>query len=170
MNVQNTEFNRRGFHKLSMAALGGLVAGSVTGCGGDAKVAPAPAAPAGTGTGGAPAAKTEVAQADNMLTGDVHVCHGLNACKGKGADGKNECAGQGTCATKSTHHSCSGQNACKGQGGCGETSARNSCKEQGGCHVPLMEEAWKGARKHFEETMKKQGKEPGKDPGKAKES
>lgn len=154
-------FNRRDFHRLSMAAFGGFVAGSVPGCGGgDAK----PEA------GKNAAENKETASGDPALASaaDVHVCHGLNACKGQGVDGKNACAGQGTCATKSTHHSCGEQNACKGQGGCGEDAGNNACKAKGGCHVPLMEGAWKGARQRFEEKMKTAGKEFGADPGKAK--
>ena len=40
------ELNRRDFHRLTMAAVGGVLAGTVTGCGGDAPpVAPPKAAP-----------------------------------------------------------------------------------------------------------------------------
>jgi len=159
--MRNAGFNRRDFHRLSMAALGGMVAGSVAGCGGDK---PVPAKPEAKNDDKR-SAPPETALAD---ASDVHVCHGLNSCKGKGLDGKNECAGQGTCATKSIHHTCGGQNACKGQGGCGDTAGANACKEMGGCHVPLMDEAWKGARKRFEDKMTEAKKEFGKDPGKPK--
>ena len=49
---------------------------------------------------------------------DVHVCQGLNACKGQDITGSAAKAGEGLCATADPHV-CSGQNHCKGQGGCG---------------------------------------------------
>jgi hypothetical protein len=140
------ELNRRDFHRLSMAAFSGALAGTMAGCGDEKKPAPA--------GGGA-----EVAS-----TGTEHGCRGLNACKNQGASGKNDCAGQGTCATKSWHHSCSAQNACKGQGGCGDKPLQNDCKGQGSCSIPLMDSAWEKARKHFDEQMKKEGKEVGEAP------
>ncbi|MBI3863558.1 MAG: hypothetical protein HY290_16835 [Planctomycetia bacterium] len=158
------DINRRDFHRLTMAALGGALTGTVVGCGDDKPAAPAKS---GAGTPSQPAtdaksasrADTEVAQAD--VKGEPHACSGLNACKNQGASGKNDCAGQGDCATKSWHHTCGGHNACKGQGGCGETATINDCKGTGGCHIPLMGSAWKSARKHFEERMKEAEKEFG---------
>ncbi|HEY3968944.1 MAG TPA: hypothetical protein VGM05_30625 [Planctomycetaceae bacterium] len=158
------DLNRRDFHRLTMAAVGGVLAGTVAGCGSDDKPAAAPskARPAAA-TENKPPAKTddagggEVAKAE----GEPHACSGLNACKNQGASGKNDCAGQGDCATKAWHHSCSGANDCKGQGGCGDTATTNDCKQKGACHVPLMAGAWKTARKHFEEKMKEDGKEFG---------
>ena len=90
-----------------------------------------------------------------LLTGP-HTCKGLNTCKGKGKDGKNECAGQGECATAEAH-SCHGSNACKWQGGCGETAGRNACRGKGECSVPLSKETWKKVRKAFEAAAKKAG-------------
>jgi hypothetical protein len=158
------ELNRRDFHRLTMAAVGGVLAGSVAGCGED-KPAPPVKTPTGTSAAAPPAktspeadaARNEVAQVE----GEPHACSGLNACKNQGASGKNDCAGQGDCATKAWHHSCGGQNDCKGQGGCGETATINDCKGKGTCHIPLMAGAWKSARKHFEEKMKADGKEFG---------
>ncbi len=119
--------DRRDFHKLTSAALGGLAAGSLLGCG---KSATSPA-------------ETTVAKAE------VHLCRGLNDCKSQGKDGQNACRGQGTCAT-AKEHGCGGQNECKGLGGCGETAGANECKTHGGCHVPLMESAWDTLRKRKE--------------------
>ncbi len=69
-----------------------------------------------------------------------HTCKQLNSCKGQGADGKNECAQKGTCATKEWNHECKGKNGCKGQGGCktdkNACRGKNECKEKGGCAVP----------------------------------
>jgi len=110
--------DRRDFHKLTAAALGGLAAGSVLGCG-----------------GGQDAAQQVVALSE------VHLCRGLNNCKGQGKGGDNACRGQGACAT-AKEHACGGQNDCKSLGGCGETAGENQCKGKGGCHVPLMESAW----------------------------
>jgi len=126
--------HRRDFHKLTTAALGGLAAGSLLGC--SKKGAPVyMKAPSG--------AETTLAKAE------VHLCRGLNDCKGQGKDGKNACRGQGICAT-AKEHTCGGQNDCKGLGGCGETVGANDCKTKGGCHVPLMEDAWATLRKKKE--------------------
>ena len=126
--------SRRDFHKLTSAALGGLAAGALGGC--------------SSATREAAAAAT-----------DRHICRGLNACKTQGADGKNTCAGQGSCAT--VHHGCAQQNDCKGQGGCGETPGENDCKTKGGCEVPVSGDMWAKARAKFEERMKQQGKAVG---------
>ena len=151
------ELNRRDFHKLTAAAVGGILAGRRLGCGREEKKK------AGQ--------KTGVAQStENDWLGDVHVCRGLNACKNKGKPGTtNECAGQGACHTLKSDHSCHGENDCKFQGGCGSTAGRNECAKKGNCSVPLMDDAWKGARAAFEEAMKKAGKKFG-DPPPAAES
>jgi hypothetical protein len=135
-----SRLDRRAFHKLAVAALGGIVAG-VTGC---AKKAP-------------PEASTDK---------DAHVCRGLNACKGKGKGGANACAGQGACATVA-EHTCNGENQCKGLGGCKETAGQNACKGKGECAVPLKDKTWEKARKKFEEAMKPKGKEIGEAPPKS---
>jgi hypothetical protein len=126
--------DRRDFHKLTTAALGGLAAGSILGCGKKLPGRPAAAPPAGEVT---------------LAKADVHLCRGLNDCKGLGKDGKNDCRGQGACAT-AKEHTCGGQNECKGLGGCGEEVGANSCKGKGGCHVPLMDDAWTTLRKKKE--------------------
>jgi hypothetical protein len=123
--VSNSEIDRRTFNQLTAAALGGIAAGSLAGCGG-AKPAANPAAPASTGT---------------AAVADVHLCRGLNDCKGKGKGGDNACRGQGACAT-AKEHTCGGKNECKALGGCGESAGANECKGKGGCHVPLMDDAW----------------------------
>src|SRR5258708_2128644 len=128
------ELDRRDFHKLTTAALGGLAAGTILGC--SKKGAPGGMAPSRGG-------ETVPAKAE------IHLCRGLNECKGQGKDGKNTCRGQGTCAT-AKEHTCGGQNECKGLGGCGETVGANECKEKGGCHVPLMDDAWTTLRKKKE--------------------
>jgi hypothetical protein len=116
------DLDRRTFHQLTAAAIGGLVAGASLGCGNkDAK-------PGATAS-----------------AGDKHLCRGLNDCKGQGAGGKNDCRGQGDCATVA-HHACGTENTCKGLGGCGDTAGINECAGKGGCHVPLMEGAWDQVR------------------------
>ncbi len=127
------DLSRREFNRLTSAALAGLTAGTWIGCSATTKEAHAAA--------------------------DLHVCRGLNACKGQGADAKNACAGQGTCAT--VQHGCAQQNDCKGQGGCGEVPGQNDCKTKGGCGVPLSGDMWKKARANFEDRMKQQNKEIG---------
>jgi hypothetical protein len=149
--------DRRDFHKLSLAALGGVLAGAAAGCGG--------AAPP-SGPSGPPAVSTnEQTYVEQLLTDEPHVCRGLNTCKGLGRSKENECAGLGTCATMADA-SCGGNNACQGQGGCGELPGMNSCKGKGGCHIPLMDQAWDKARESFEAAMKKSGKKFGPAPAK----
>lgn len=162
------QFTRRDFSRLTMAAFGGAVAGTLAGCGGD-QAPPASTPPAShsatppahdASAGAAAPAGTEV----SLLMGEKHVCRGLNTCKGLGADGKNDCAGMGTCATYAKHD-CAGHNECKGQGGCGENPGENACKGMGSCGVPL-EHAWEKARKNFELAMEKSGKKVGVAPAK----
>jgi hypothetical protein len=143
--------DRREFHQLTAAALGGLAAGSVLGCGGGNP--PAPAAPA------APVAGT-------VAAAEKHLCRGLNECKGQGKGGQNACRGQGACATVA-EHSCGGQNECKGLGGCGENVGANECKTKGGCHVPLMDSAWEKVRKRKETEWKEKNLTAGAPPAKA---
>lgn len=105
---------------------------------------------------------------------ELHVCMGLNACKGHDRFGTNACAGMGYCATASVHH-CRTLNDCRGQGGCGlfgtaaddDTPGANECAWQGACAVPIQAErfstqgdnkgksVWVLARKLFEERMEK---------------
>jgi hypothetical protein len=161
--MSSPDLNRRDFHRLTIAAMGGVLAGSAAGCfenpRPDAQKPPTdkpsdekPVGAADSATRGDENAKPE---------GEPHACSGLNACKNQGASAKNDCAGQGDCATKAWYHSCGGQNDCKGQGGCGETATTNDCKGKGACHIPLMTTAWKTARKHFEEQMTADGKKFG---------
>jgi hypothetical protein len=128
--MDRRQLDRRDFHRLTTAALGGLAAGSVLGCN--------PKGPA-----------TPVGSDATVAKADVHLCRGLNECKGQGKDAKNECRGQGACAT-AKEHTCGGQNECKGLGGCGENVGANDCKGKGGCHVPLMEGVWETLRKKKE--------------------
>ncbi len=136
--MDRTELNRREFQRLGAAALGGMMLGA--------------------------AGLTSVARADeNPLLSDPHVCRGINTCKGKGASGKNDCAGQGTCAT-AEKHTCHAANQCKGQGGCGAHPGENACKGQGACNVPLKPAIWGKARKRFEQLMTAEKKPFGKAP------
>lgn len=168
MKKPNDEIQRREFNQLTMAALAGVVSGTMAGCGGG-EVTPGPNAnnsgkdnSSGEATDGDE--NTQITQNDWM--GEKHVCRGLNKCKSLGKDGKNDCAGQGTCHTFA-EHSCAGSNDCKFQGGCGADPAQNSCKGEGKCHVPLMDKAWESARKSFEQAMETAGKEFGDAPAKA---
>lgn len=149
--MSKREVNRRDFHRWGMAALGGVWAGAMAGCGGPAEE---------------PAAETTTPSEEAMASAEVHACRGLNACRGQGASGDNDCAGQGTCATIEHHH-CGGLNACKGQGGCGENPAANECKGQGGCAIPMTHgDAWDRARERFENEMAAAGKTIGEPPPK----
>lgn len=145
--MDRPSLDRRQFQQLLGAAFGGLVTGATVGCGGGKE---------GSGSGsaaGAPAASAS----GTTLSADAaaslkHACRGLNMCQGQGVDGKNQCAGQGTCANVKPH-SCATQNECKHLGGCGKLAGANECKGQGGCQVPMHEGAWETARAHFEKKM-----------------
>jgi hypothetical protein len=146
--------NRRDFHKLAMAALGGALAGAELA--GD--------------LAGAQAAEAKAKPKDpkkSYWLQEPHICRGLNTCKGKGKGGKNKCAGQGACATVKAH-TCAGDNECKGLGGCGKTPGENACKGKGSCGVPMEmgKKAWLTARKSFETALKKAGKKFGPAPAK----
>jgi hypothetical protein len=146
-----SNLSRREFNRLTSAALGGMVTGALVGCSGDKK----PAAPGANVPG------------DTTVAVALHACRGLNECKGKGADGKNACAGQGTCHTAKAHD-CATQNDCKHQGGCGQDPGYNNCKGMGGCAVPMAGGMWEKARKRLEEEVQKQGKTAGAAPPAAK--
>ena len=171
MKNPNEEIQRREFNQLAMAALTGVVTGTMVGCGGG-EVTPGTNASDSNENDSSNDAndsnegdeKAQVTQNDWM--GEKHVCRGLNKCKGLGKDGKNDCAGQGTCHTFA-EHSCAGNNDCRFQGGCGADPAQNSCKGEGKCHIPLMDKAWESARKSFEKAMETAGKEFGDAPPKS---
>jgi len=150
--MANSELNRRDFQRLTAAAMGGLLAGaSLTASAGAADEVP-----------------KEVPKKDkkkNPMLGEPHVCRGINMCKGLGADKKNECAGQGACAT-AAEHVCHYKNECRGQGGCGAKPGENECKGKGECGVPMGPSAWKKARKRFEELMKAENEKFGDAPAK----
>jgi hypothetical protein len=102
--------NRSLHDAFAAAALAGLVAGTLTACGGDAP----PAADHGAKTEHAakPEAKPEAtpdattaaaAPAAQPAGGASHACKGLNECKGQGGcavPGQNECAGKNPCKAK----------------------------------------------------------------------
>ena len=140
--MDKTNMTRRDFQRLTTAALAGAVAGNWL---------------------------LPSADAEDKAKPELHVCRGLNTCKGQGGcgstKGKNACAGQGGCAT-AAKHDCKGQNACKGEGGCGETVGKNACKGKGSCAVPLSDKTWAKARANFAAAMKKAGKEIGPAPPK----
>jgi hypothetical protein len=146
--MRSSDLSRRRFHKLSMAALGGLVAGTGS------------SALAQDKEGDKPKVNVDPA----LLLSEPHVCRGLNTCDGKGK-GDHACAGQGACSAVDAY-ACAGENDCKGQGGCGGYPGQNICQGKGKCAVPLKEEVWKLARKQFEQLMKDAGKKVGPAPKK----
>lgn len=111
---------------------------------------------------------------------ELHVCMGLNACKGHDRTGSNNCAGTGYCAT-AQQHNCQTLNNCRGQGGCGlygdelqqENPGNNNCAWQGSCAVPIQAErfstlgankgksTWKLARQLFEKRMREANRNVG---------
>jgi hypothetical protein len=143
--------NRRDFTRLAAAALGGALAGARIAAAEDKK--------------DEKPKKKDVNKP--LLLQEPHVCRGLNTCKGKGKGGKNDCAGQGQCATAKAH-TCGGDNECAGLGGCGDTPGENKCNGKGDCHVPLSDKAWAKARKSYEAAMKKADKKFGDAPKKEK--
>jgi len=132
--MASSEIDRRTFNQLTAAALGGITAGSLAGCGGQKPGA--------------------------IAAADVHLCRGLNDCKGKGKGGDNACRGQGACAT-AKEHACGGQNDCQGKGGCGANAGENECKGKGSCRVPLMPTAWEKLRTKLEAQWKEKKLEHG---------
>ncbi len=177
--MKKTDLSRRDFNRLSMAAFGGVVAGTFAGCaneGGDASdpsaeppvedpstMEPIEGDTTATEGGEAEAGGAEAGgETASLLMGEKHVCRGLNTCKSDA----NACAGQGTCATYAAHE-CGTHNECKGQGGCGEKPGENACKGMGKCAVPLKEHAWGKARANFEAAMTAAGKEVGPAPAAA---
>jgi hypothetical protein len=146
--MQDHELNRRDFSKLTMAAFGGMIAGTAVSLS---------------------AAEEKESKKDskkNPLLVEPHVCKGLNTCKNKGKGGDNDCAGQGTCAAAEAH-SCKKENDCRGLGGCGPKPGENACKGLGGCEVPMKHQAnWKKARARFETLMTQEGKKVGPAPEK----
>ncbi len=164
--MKRTDLNRRDFNRLTAAAFGGILTGSLAGCGSEEAAPPKPDAPADTTGTTDPPAGDEGATDVALLLEEPHVCRGLNTCKGKGAGGENECAGQGACAT-AAHHDCHTKNECKGQGGCGSSAGENACKGKGECAVPLGDGIWKKTRDRFATAMKeKNDKEIGAAPEK----
>ncbi len=151
--MSHEKVNRRDFTKLSALAMGGMMAGSFAGCGAKTEKTGEPQAEK-TGAETQASGKEDTALA---AWSDKHVCQGLNACKGKGKGGDNECAGQGKCFT-TNKHTCHYENDCKYQGGCGESVASNECKGKGECGVPLSEGTWQTAYKKFKADMTKAGK------------
>ena len=129
--MKKDDVSRRDFGKLTLAAFGGVLAGSMLG-------------------------GRLLAADEKKEMKEAHACCGLNSCKGNGAGGDNECAGMGKCSTTEAH-GCAGSNACKNQGGEGV----NDCKGHGGCAVPIKGDAWKKARANFEAAMTKAGKKFG---------
>ena len=127
----------------------------------------------GTPPAPAPAPSADATDAAANVPAELHICMGLNACKGHDRYGTNNCAGTGYCAT-AEKHSCQTLNNCRGQGGCGlygdgEQQMRpgaNECAWQGSCAVPVQAErfstfgdntgksVWLLARQLFEGRMK----------------
>jgi hypothetical protein len=141
--MKNQDLNRRDLGKLTAAALGGAIAGSLL----------APLIPgAQRALHAAEAPKPD----DSHWLKDPHICCGLNTCKGHGKGASNDCAGMGSCATVEAH-GCAGGNACAGQGPSGD----NSCKGKGSCAVPVKGDGWKKARGSWEAAMTKAGKKFG---------
>ena len=157
--------DRREFHQLTLAVLGGVVAGTTIGCGNRLET-PKSTISQPSSLSDKPTGKmTLSARAEEEILNEPHTCRGLNSCKGLGRDKENACAGQGTCASIADA-ACSGQNDCHGQGGCGSNPGMNECKGQGGCSVPLMGMAWETARNAFELAMTKNNKNYGSAPAK----
>lgn len=102
---------------------------------------------------------------------ELHVCMGLNACKGHDVDGTAPMAGMGNCAT--VNHVCHGEGSCRGQGGCGYAGddyeqsipGEQACNQNGSCASPINKSrvfsagpykgksVWRQARRLFEARM-----------------
>ena len=107
---------------------------------------------------------------------EMHVCRGMNECKGQGINGSGTTAGDGNCAT-AVAHGCGGSNSCVHQSGCGKGAAENQehpgeneDKAKSACAVPITTNVmsdgkykgravWEVARELFEKRMEAKGKE-----------
>jgi hypothetical protein len=143
--MSHTNLGRRNFGRLALVAVGGLAAGSQVAYGQTKKEE-----------------NLDLGVDPAQLITAPNTCKGLNTCKGEGK-GKHDCAGQSSCAAVAKHD-CAGVNECKGTGGCGGYPGQNTCKGKGECGVPLKPDAWKLARKQFEQLMKAAGKKVGPSP------
>ncbi|HZZ74201.1 MAG TPA: hypothetical protein VFE24_18340 [Pirellulales bacterium] len=161
--MSHHDLNRRDFNKLSAAAFGGLLGGTLAGCNKADLKADSKADPQGESKDPAAAEPVAAAKGTQVASAEGHLCRGINTCKNLGVSKKNDCAGQGDCATFRTH-TCGGDNDCKGQGGCGPNPGLNDCKGKGGCSLPLHSGTWDKVRARFEEKMKLAGKPIGKAP------
>jgi len=165
ITMKRSELNRRDFTRLTLAAFGGVVTGSMVGCSSKTETDET------TQTSGTPAEipqgnQEEETTVANPWTSDTHICRGLNACKGKGVNETGDKPGTGECATIAKHHTCHADNDCKYQGGCQESVGQNDCNGKGECGVPLSDDSWKKARAAFEKAMKTAGTEFGDSPTK----
>jgi hypothetical protein len=169
--MKRIELSRREFHRLTVAAFGGVVAGAAIGCGDNGD-------DAGSGGGRDDETTTgDATQTDATISADnsqgngeqelvggerpeLNACLGLNQCKQYGKNpGEHDCAGYGACATAKSHD-CATKNECKYLGGCAGKSGTNECRGQGGCQMPLVpfgDESWQQARTAFEKRMKEAG-------------
>ena len=169
------KLTRRDFNRLTATAFGGVLAGTVIGCGGDDD-----ASSSDTVSDGDVTVATDDATSDATPTSDDspangeqtpvggelpehNACLGLNQCKeyGKNA-GEHDCAGQGSCATMASAGP--EKNQCKFLGACNGEVGANACKGQGGCQVPIEpfgDELWLQARAAFEKRMKTKRTEVG---------
>ncbi|HEU5003335.1 MAG TPA: hypothetical protein VFW71_11240 [Actinomycetota bacterium] len=125
----------------------------------------------------------QVRTAPGQVVPELHVCMGLNACTGQGANGSGPMAGMGDCATVA--HVCHGANNCRGQGGCGYSGSdyeqakpgEQACKYSGSCASPINisrmssagpnkgKSVWQLARFLFEKRMYDAGVPFGPSPG-----
>lgn len=159
--MKSENLKRRDFHRLTMSALGGMLAGGCVQAARDEEQSAAVAQDGQAKEDDKPKIFVDPA----LLLTEPHVCRGLNTCKGKGKGDENACAGQGACAAVAAHE-CATTNDCKGQGGCGGYPGQNTCKGKGHCAVPLSDKTWEIARKQFEHLMKDDGKKVGDAPEK----
>jgi hypothetical protein len=128
-------------------------------------------------------ANAETPARDPRIPLELHVCMGLNACKGHDVDGTAPMAGMGKCAT--AQHVCHGDNDCRNQGGCGYSGSDleqskpgdQACRQNGSCASPINvsrvssagpnkgKSVWKLARQIFEARMYDAGVPFGPSPG-----
>jgi hypothetical protein len=173
MKLTRLKLTRRDFSKLTATAFGGVLAGTVIGCGGNDDDANSSdtvsdgdvvlsADDATTPTGDGSPANGE----QELVGGELpehNACLGLNQCKASGKNpGEHDCAGQSACATTSSETQ--GKNQCKFLGACDGKVGANACKGQGGCQVPIEpfgEGLWLQARAAFEKRMEAKGTEVG---------
>ena len=146
--MDGSQMNRRDFQRLTAAALGGVIGGSMH----------APPRRCGRRHGEVAAGRTPRLSRAEHLQGEKRLRRDQRQERHVPAK---------AAAPRPRSTTAKARIPAKGQGGCGEHPGENTCKAKGSCEVPLKDKAWDKARANFEAAMKKAGKKFGPAPKKS---